>query len=79
MEGKDALDMMSQQLQVLLLLMVPVVGFAITVLSFCLAQWRMEKRRRRELSRLAQEAQSDNGDIPSIKSFPMAITVNNEI
>jgi hypothetical protein len=39
----------------------------------------MAKRRRQELSRQAQEAQSDNGDISSRKSFSLAITVNNNI
>ena len=79
MEGKDGKGIMSQQLQVLLLLMVPILGFVITALSFCLTQWRMAKRRRQELSRQAQEAQSDNGDISSRKSFSLAITVNNDI
>ena len=77
MEGKDAEGMTSQQLRVSLLV-VPVVGSLFTVLCFCIAQWRMAKSRRQELSPQAQKACSDNGDIPSRKSLSLAITVNND-
>lgn len=70
---------MSQQAQVLILLSIPVGAFLLTLLAFAFVQMRASKRKRAERKLQTKEGKSDNGGVSSLRSYPSAITVNDEI
>ena len=70
---------MGQQAQVLILLSIPVGAFVLTLVAFAFVQMRASKRRRAERMLQVKEGKSDNGGVSSLRSYPSAITVNDEI